>query len=491
VAKEKRMRKEKRRKNVERNKQEKKQQNKRKAMSRVERKKQRRKTNKQKIEKRKKEKLLKHIKKIKKSTKKRKNGRALTCPDCVLKLAQYSRLYEGKCGVVIRQYRRILSFEKITKSKLTRSGSFVPTYKSMLSALGGNQTSPHCDGKDIGSNSTSKAFTDALSTLNTCESTINSTCPELLDDALNKTLEDCYNTALRFRSAFSKCLNSSVYKTQEEICGCVEVISSSDVEALKACDTKSQSKKQKTAKNKCVANFLKCKKAEDLTVEGHDTCRKPVKCGGAMNPKDAEEELALAKKIKTALEGTEKCHGQAMSSLGLTAGPGDDGQVPSNSSRVMLTKKNQAILTRQTRQAAEQGCKELEKLWERFNKSADATAKKFSDKLNTSAAEDTNAILTEICARNLTADLSSCAKETRQITGTVTIQIVRIRIYIFWCRQWLLLIELKITIITATFGISSPPSPSSPAPTPPTSTRRTARRLNEVLANLKNKRMAI
>merc|ERR1712013_333862 len=109
----------------------------------------------------------------------------------------------------------------------------------------------------------------------------------------------------------------------------------------------------------------------------------------------------------------------------------------------------------------------------------------FSDKLNTSAAEDTNAILTEICARNLTADLSSCAKETRQITGTVTIQIVRIRIYIFWCRQWLLLIELKITIITATFGISSP------APTPPTSTRRTARRLNEVLANLKNKRMAI
>ena len=31
-------------------------------------------------------------------------------------------------------------------------------------------------------------------------------------------------------------------------------------------------------------------------MEGHDTCRKPVKCGGAMNPKDAEEELALAKK---------------------------------------------------------------------------------------------------------------------------------------------------------------------------------------------------
>ena len=100
-------------------------------------------------------------------------------------------------------------------------------------------------------------YADALSTLNTCESTINSTCPELLDDALNKTLEDCYNTALRFRSALSKCLNSSVYETQEEICGCVEVISSADVEALKACDTKTQSKKQKTAKNKCVASKFK------------------------------------------------------------------------------------------------------------------------------------------------------------------------------------------------------------------------------------------
>jgi len=375
---------------------------------------------------------------------------------------------------------------------LTRSGSFVPTYNSMLSALGGNQSSPHCDGKDIGSNSSSKAYTDALSTLNTCESTINSTCPELLNEALNKTLTDCYNTALRFRSAFSKCLNSSVYKTQEEICGCVEVISSEDVESLRTCDTKTQSKKQKKAKKECVDNFLECKKAEDLTVEGHDTCRKPVKCGGAMNPKDAEEELALAMKIKAALEGTEKCHGQAMSSLGLTSGPGDDGQVPNNSSRVLLTKQSQAILTRQARQAAEQGCKELEKLWERFNQSADATAKKFSDKLNTTAAEETNTILGEICARNLTADLSSCAKETRQITGTVTILIVRIRIYIFWCQQWLLLIELKITIITATFGLSSPSSsPTPPAPAPSTSTRRTARRINEVLTNLRNKRMAI
>jgi len=445
----------------------------------------------------KKEKLVKHMIKNKKPTKKRKDGnaksgRVLNCSDCVIKLAQYSRTYEGKCGVVLRQYRRIQSFEKITKSKLTRRGSFVPTYKSMLSALGGNQSSPHCNGEDIGSNSSSKAYTDALSTLNTCESTINSTCPELLDEALNKTLTDCYNTALRFKSAFSKCLNSSVYKTQEEICGCVEGISSEDVETLRTCDTKTQSKKQKKVKKECTDKFLECKKAEDLTVEGHDTCRKPVKCGGAVNPKDAEEELALAMKIKAALEGTEKCHGQAMSSLGLTSGPGDDGQVPNNSSRVLLTKQNQGILTRQARQAAEQGCKELEKLWEKFNQSADATARKFSDKLNTSGAADTTAILAEICARNLTADLASCAKETRQITGTVTIVIVRIRIYIFWCRQWLLLIEIKITIITATFGLSSSPSPTpTPAPAPPTSTRRTRRRLNEVLTNLKNKRMAI
>ena len=83
-----------------------------------------------------------------------------------------------------------------------------------------------------------------------------------------------------------------------------------------------------------------------------------------------------------------------MASLNLTAGTGDNGAVPSN--------KSGLLLTRRVRQAADrEGCNELEKLWEAFNKSADATAKKFSDNLKPIPAVTTAAILANICARYL------------------------------------------------------------------------------------------
>jgi hypothetical protein len=84
--------------------------------------------------------------------------------------------------------------------------------------------------------------------------------------------------------------------------------------------------------------------------------------------------------IQNALYETEKCHGHAMN---LTAGEGDNGAAPS--------KMTQQYLTRRVRQSADgQGCKELEELWEAFNKSADATAKKFRDNLKPIHGEKTN-----------------------------------------------------------------------------------------------------
>ena len=51
-----------------------------------------------------------------------------------------------------------------------------------------------------------------------------------------------------------------------------------------------------------------------------------------------------------------------------------------------------------------------------------------------------------------------------------------IRVYVFWSRQWLLLIEIKITVITATFGL-----PVSPPPTPPPGTAATTTPSNTVV----------
>merc|ERR1712142_1368059 len=224
------------------------------------RKNEKKKLNKEKLKRRKykNRKRIRQENKFKKTRKDKKPGssRALNCTNCVVTLAKYSRTYEGKCGSILRQYRRIQSFEKITKSKLNKKGSFVPTYNSLLSALGGNQSSPHCDGQTIGSNSSSQGYKDALSTLNTCESTINSTCKELLSEDLNKTPTNCYDTALRFRAAFSQCLNSSLHSTQDSICNCVDGISTDDVETLKTCNTKTQSQKQKSVKKKCVDKYL-------------------------------------------------------------------------------------------------------------------------------------------------------------------------------------------------------------------------------------------
>lgn len=63
------------------------------------------------------------------------------------------------------------------------------------------------------------------------------------------------------------------------------------------------------------------------------------------------------------------------------------------------------------------------------------------------------------------------------------------RIYVFWCRQWLLLVEIKITVITTTFGLTASPSPTSAATTTTTSslvTDSTARKaFRDVVSQLK------
>ena len=63
------------------------------------------------------------------------------------------------------------------------------------------------------------------------------------------------------------------------------------------------------------------------------------------------------------------------------------------------------------------------------------------------------------------------------------------RIYVFWCRQWLLLIEIKITVITATFGLTASPPPTAAPTTTATSavvTESTARKaFRDVVSQLK------
>ena len=63
---------------------------------------------------------------------------------------------------------------------------------------------------------------------------------------------------------------------------------------------------------------------------------------------------------------------------------------------------------------------------------------------------------------NLESDLNSCASDKGR-TVTVTVTIVKIRFFVFWCGWFrIFVVEFKITVITISFGL--------PAPAPATTT---------------------
>ena len=118
----------------------------------------------------------------------------------------------------------------------------------------------------------------------------------------------------------------------------------------------------------------------------------------------------------------EKCHGDAMTSLSLASGPGDDGVLPEEvrmtlmMMMIMMMYKvrsdKQEPITQMVRvrvahaqnsgarQVAEEGgCVELERMWVEFNSSASATATNLNNPVNVGPANSTQDILEAICAR--------------------------------------------------------------------------------------------
>lgn len=150
----------------------------------------------------------------------------------------------------------------------------------------------------------------------------------------------------------------------------------------------------------------------------------------------------------------------ALKATGLDKGPGADGQVPS--SRFMAS-------IRMKRQSDGAGCTSLGDAWSSFNTSASKAASSANGDLDEAAANETTGILNDINGRSsLEDDLRSCATERQGVTVSITI--VKIRITIFWCLWWqVTVVEVKITIITVTFGVTTPAPPgigttAGPAP---------------------------
>jgi len=231
------------------------------------------------------------------------------------------------------------------------------------------------------------------------------------------------------------CLKPS--KSLDESCECFSLLTTDNLDTVKSCNISGKNNIAKEAKKMCTSGFGKCKKAEDAVVDIVDQCKPERKCGGAGTKEEAEKQLKVLTPLSDALnnQGFEN----ALKKAGLDTGTGSDGVLP----------------TRRLRQAEDgegEACKGILKDWKSFNSSADTAVPGVGGELDETETNNTIGTLDKINNnKNLDSDLASCKNETRQGI-TVTLVIVEIRFYVFWCGWFrVFVVEIRITIITATF----------------------------------------
>jgi len=399
--------------------------------------------------------------KIRKSKTRKMARQATNYTSCVEKFIEYSRINELKARSIEMQVNRINSFKGIKDKKKGKKGNFKGTYNTLLSALGGNESAPECDGKPINGTSRNGKYKETLKTLKDCETSIDKICNYELNTTYNATLQGCLAAAKKFKSEFKVCFSAK--KSSAEACSCVDGMDTDNLKKLKECDTKAESDNIKKSKKTCIKGFIKCKTAQDDSVDGVGSCKKVNKCGGAPNKTEAARLLKILKPLSTALANTK--FAEALKKLGLNSGAGSDGKLPTRLTQLRLARMVDSNGGRQGNSTDGQGCKDIEAEWKNFNSSGDKAVPGVDGDVDEKETTNTISSLDKLNNRKtLESDLGSCAKEdSRQVTVTLTI--VRIRFYVFWCGWFqVTVVEIKITIITISFGLPPSPSPSPPAP---------------------------
>merc|ERR1719209_2860966 len=387
-------------------------------------------------------------------------GRQITgnATSCAMKAIKYARIFEGKATSIFRQVKRVKGNDKIQGSKGKKKGDFNATMDRLVAALGGDIDNPKCDGQAIPSgpasgNATFRNGSTAKSTIDTlknCEKDIDEKCSKALTGNATKLaeLEACFKVADDFKTSFDKCLDKKL--SLDDQCKCVEEISDPE-EDLQKCNPKSDNDMALDLKKACKQAVGTCKQAEAKAAEGIDSCKERTKCGGAKDPAEAKKQLKVLTPLKAALDNPAMSN--ALKATGLDKGPGDDGKAPSTRFLASIREKR----------SDGAGCTSLGEAWDKFNTSATKTAMSAAGDLDEKSATETTGILNDISGRStLEDDLKSCATETRQGV-TVSVTIVRIRITLFWCLWWqVTVVEVKITIITVTFGVTTPSVATTP-----------------------------
>eukprot|EP00092_Neocalanus_flemingeri_P035400 GFUD01038515.1.p1 GENE.GFUD01038515.1~~GFUD01038515.1.p1 ORF type:complete len:597 (+),score=185.24 GFUD01038515.1:22-1812(+) len=424
-------------------------------------------------------KKIKKVKKVNKNnrnkgTKRSKKGKGISKPvsrqsvnytTCVAKFIEYSRINELKARSVEQQVNRINSFKGIQEKKVGKKGDFQGTYNTLLSALGGNDSAPECDG-DSKSSLNSK-YKDTLSQLKSCESDIQTACNYQINSTENATLAACLAAAKKFKAEFKTCFSAKL--STADACTCVETgIDTANYDVLKKCDTKAKSDDIKAKKKACIKGFIKCKTAQDDSVDGVGSCKKVNRCGGVPNKTEAARILKILTPLKDALNNGK--FEAALKKLGLDTGDGAGGSLPANKTRLSQLRMARSVEKRQS-SGDGTGCTEIDAEWGNFNTSGSKAVASVDGDVDEKETNNTIDSLDKLNNRaTLEDDLNSCAKEGSRQVVTVTFTIVRIRFFVFWCGWFrVFVVEIKITIITISFGLPpapTPPSPPTVAPSP-------------------------
>merc|ERR1712192_320034 len=215
---------------------------------------------------------------------------------CLLNAVNSLNFEKNQIQNFFKQKARLENQDKVTGNKKGKKGEFEDAAGYMLTAIGGNISSPSC-----GENSTraQRAAADAVSTYNTlinCSETIHEAC-DMPNGTINATFNaNCADIYNKSKIASDDCRSNTAYTNNgSAACNCWEKAAIGIVIAkAEGCTKKGKEqavavRKQKT---KCIDAFSVCKKAEDAAVALIYTCM-----SGEVNTNasTAEKDLSVAK----------------------------------------------------------------------------------------------------------------------------------------------------------------------------------------------------
>merc|ERR1712072_1160384 len=212
---------------------------------------------------------------------------------CLLNAVNSLNFEKNQIQNFFKQKARLENQNKVTGNKKGKKGEFEDAAGYMLTAIGGNISSPTC-----GENSTrsARAAADAVSTYNTlinCSASIQEAC-DMPNGTINATFNaNCAQIYNLSKIASDDCRSNSAYTNNgSAACNCWEKAAIGIVIAKKeGCTKKSgeQAKAVKRQKKKCIDAFSACKKAEDAAVALIHTCM-----SGEVNTNASSAEKDLA-----------------------------------------------------------------------------------------------------------------------------------------------------------------------------------------------------